>query len=1191
MYSILQREFYLLTLEGEYIKYNHIEWLRRMASSELQLKNLLKHYLVREFKERGVEAMCINEYLPLCAALLYPYVNDRIISDEKTKGTIVPIIDSIKKYTKRLKGLETYSLEGLRRFFKVNWMSSIDPNTQKSLLADAVSLITTFEDNGYFSINGNEKVVDVYLNGKVSYPDVSGNYGSDDYAETIEQNAFRHQNDENIPILQNDVTLNPLKEFLLTNFPLNVYPNTLKTYDYFWEYKLNSNQYDNLKDILIGLDLQNNKNLLNRDIPGYGTVARSIALYISEWYKRESTSLSGDRCLEELKLDSGDSSRIWDNAHLPQSYLHKEDVREKNRRQTAMCTLGGLPLKYVVKENPERFEKFVNELFNIQNREEEIVEEDIESIVDCFDDRNQLFKRSLKSGSCKEYLKSLVDYLESGNNEDLPFAESDMGNSPFSEFIKTLQEGYDKALPSNFFQKEIRIWTYDFMEEDDDSNLIESEFYVHIGFFKSNNVITTRELSKLGIMLPPEASMFDAKLKITLKDGSCTTTDEKRTYHKIGNHCDDFCGAFGSSLATSIDLFKTKDIALLIECGEYCKEFHLYTIPSYLELYATDNGFLWTTKKNKAAQKVVFYDKSIYAPSNEDNLDIQTKSFEENNWGWIYLTEAINLKDSTGEEITIGLEESELIMVDFKVKSLRKEIELSKDGCVECVIQDDDITEIPLLYFDDRKRPALSCDGMRGKELLENYKIDFKQISSHNYSEWTTNNVPPQGFLSIRLSCHDERKKKKQRKLEVYFIPGTYPIVKRNLKNNYIYIKGENVCILDESLRDNLTPADNNFNYKYKDSCDNLKSSIIPFRIGDDDNHIILKVYRSFNWTQILNNGKTIKDITNDGSERPPIALIIQKNIHLQVVNEEGYKIYSPCYQRYLDYFRDPRNLSFVKNGNGLSGFYIDDSSQPFLYCVYISSFDDNGKIRKIEKKKDDRGNEYVLLNVSEDYINEYALFYWSGELEDNPVKLEPGDLNKKPYHLDIPNPLSGKAVVFQSLCGCSPNLYFRPFYDGVKWDNYIQRYGGCGINYIIKCYELAVEHNTYFCVFPAIRNLQKRKMFSEFIREYAKLKNYIFSRKDEINLTRLAKELSMDWYFADSKILYDRDENHNKWMRECMRRILLKSPINKAVRNNDKKLCNEIARAMNNYGRDYDGCNNTEYRINFLNQFTDYIN
>jgi len=1170
---------------------------------ESHLLNLVKHFLIQNFKEQGVESMCIKKFLPLCAALLYPYKDAYIQKNEKTKDTILPIIKAIKFFSKVRKDLSSYTLEGLYNCFQHEWLPSLDSNQQVKLI-NGLSLITNIEETGYFSIKGNEKVYDFYLNQAV-FPDVSHKYGNDDYiiSESDNQNEEKRHNVENIK--KGLVSLSALKEWLLETFPLNKYPlGFIKEFSFFWQYRLTQEQYGRLKEILLSLNLKDNTGLLKEEPCSkvFGSVARVVALFVSEWYKRECCSLDGDRCLEIIGLESRHSEQIWRHSGLPEEYLHQNE-NENKMRQIAMCALGGLPLQFAYQS--DRFKQFANGLFILKNNEDETTDEDIESIIDSFDDRNRVFKCSLKSGSCKEYLLRLTDFLESGKTEDLPFAASDLGNAPFSNFMKILQEGYDKALPSNFLQKEIRIWTYDFMEEDDESNRIESEFYVHIGFLKNYNVITTRELSKFGIMLPPEASMFDARLKITLKDGSSSITDEKRTYHKIGNHCDDFCGAFGSSLATSIDLFKTRDIALLIECGDYCKEIELYTIPSYLELYATDNGFLWTTKKNKAAQKVVFYDMNIYSPENEDDLDIMTKSFEENNWGWIYLTEAINLIDSTGRLITIGLGESELIMVDFKVKSLRKTIEFSKDGCVECVIQDDDIKEIPLLYFDDRKRPMLSCDGMRGNDLLTNYKIEFKTTCDHNYSEWTTNNVPPQGFLSIRITCRDESKKKRQRRLEVYFIPGTYPIVKRNLDNNYIYIKGEKVSVLDESLRDNLSTADNNFKYKYKDSRDNLKSSSIRFRIGDDDNHIILKVYRAFIWTQILNKGKTIKHITNDGSEKPPVALILQENIHVKVVNEEGYKDYSPSYQRYIDYFRDPMDLSFVKQENRLSGFYVDETSLPFLYYVYISSFDDNGKIRKIEKKKDDNGNESFLLNVSnkEENKKEYSFYYWSGELEDAPVKLEPKDSEEKPFRFDIPFPLHRKAVVFQSLRDYSPNLYFRPFYESVMWNNYVQRYDNATIDYLINCYRIAVEHNVYFCIFPALRNLQKRHVFTDFIRAYILGLNYHLTNDDNKNLIRLAKELAMDWFFVSRRELFARlDDDSKEKMLKCMKELLLCSPIerrehayskifidrflksNRPFNVRDGRLPRKFLKALDRFN-DYDGCENTQNRIDLLNR------
>ena len=121
--------------------------------SETQLLNLLNHYLIREFQEKGLEGMCTNEFLPLCAALVYPYRNEKI---ELTKDVITPIITSVQNFTRK-KDLAQYSLQGLRSYFKVNWLPKLSFEEQKQLLS-CVSLIVKIEDTGYFSIKDNEKV-------------------------------------------------------------------------------------------------------------------------------------------------------------------------------------------------------------------------------------------------------------------------------------------------------------------------------------------------------------------------------------------------------------------------------------------------------------------------------------------------------------------------------------------------------------------------------------------------------------------------------------------------------------------------------------------------------------------------------------------------------------------------------------------------------------------------------------------------------------------------------------------------------------------------------------------------------------------------------------------------------------------------------------------------------------------------
>lgn len=201
---------------------------------EGQLKNLLKHYLVREYKARGSEAMCIKEYLPLCAALLYPYIDSDIKRDTyRPQETIMPIIESIKRHTRNVNNLNLYSLEGLRNYFGNSWLNTIDIDVQKRFLIN-ISLISKMEENGCFSLIDNENILDAYLYGKATYPDVSGNYGCQEYiGEEFIENVEINTDEKHQPPIEiaTNFNLDKLREFLRTNFPSSDYPNGLRSYN------------------------------------------------------------------------------------------------------------------------------------------------------------------------------------------------------------------------------------------------------------------------------------------------------------------------------------------------------------------------------------------------------------------------------------------------------------------------------------------------------------------------------------------------------------------------------------------------------------------------------------------------------------------------------------------------------------------------------------------------------------------------------------------------------------------------------------------------------------------------------------------------------------------------------------------------------------------------------------------------
>ncbi len=1172
--------------------------------SLLQLNNLLKHHLILEYYERGIEAMCVKEFLPLCAALLYPYKNEYFPPENKLQGNITPIIESVKSFTKKTKGLENYSLDGLRKYFQSRWLPTLDFNTQIRLIK-GVSLIDKVEDDGFFSLNGNDKVYQAYL--KIPVLDISHKYGELPF-ETPNEEELVMECNSTTPNPENDeeaISLEPLKSFLWTSKLSGLNTNSR----FFWEYKLNKNQYDSLKDILIKMNLGKNTCLLRKEIVGYGTVARVVALFVSEWYKRECDDLRGFRGLESIGL-TGKSEQVWTNAALPNTFLHQEGDRNQ-MRQIAMCALGGLPLKIVNSSN--RFKNLINGLFDIYQKGE-AADEDIENVVNSFDGKNGVFKKSLISGSCKEYLVQLVKYLESGNDSDLPFNESDVKESPFSEFISQLKEGYDQELPKRFFTPEIRIWTYDYFEDGDDSSQIESEFYIHIGLRKSKNVITKRELSKLGVFLPDGINTFNLRLKTTNNDATEIWSDEFRTYFKIGNNCDDFCGAYGSDITIPINLFDAKKISLLIVCGEYQKEIYQYSIPQYIELFSTDDFYLWTTRKNNAARKVLLYNTLVYRLQNIDDLVVYYKKNKNTDndytndkgtskeWGWIYQKDIIYLEDNNDEIIEVSLGASELITVDFRTKELGKNIKLISDGCVQAIIDGETCEPVSLLYYSQRKQFMLTCDGYKDNQLINNYKIEFKPINSHEYTDWTNTNCPTQGFIKLRITCKYSSKKKRPWTSIVYFIPECNPIVSRNLDNKLIYFNANDVCPLDKSLHEFSRKGNDSFKYRFQDGTEcGLDSPTIAFRIGDDDNHIIVDTYRAFNWQQIWNNNVRIKDKI-DGN-KPPVAIILQKNIRIKAVNENGYQVYAPQYSNYINYFENPLKMSFSENDGKYDGIIID-SKEAYQQYVYLSRYEDKSqgetKIREIKK-----GNENIILYISNDFKDQYGFYYWSGQIEDNPIKLVSRKLEDRKYEYYIPFRLTDKAVVFQSLKEYLPNFYFRPFYadENIRWGFYIERYKNVGIDYLIKCYQLAVEHGVYFCVFPALKCLQNRDKFTDFIKTFIQRKNYHLSNKDRDNITRLAMELAMDWFFVDRKRLFrDLNVEDSSKMCECMKGLLLKSSIERgehayALKFIDRflqdhhpfnqrngNLARQFLKAIDKFA-DYDGCDNTENRIGLLNQ------
>lgn len=414
--------------------------------SETQLLNLLNHYLIREFQEKGLEGMCTNEFLPLCAALVYPYRNEKI---ELTKDVITPIITSVQNFTRK-KDLAQYSLQGLRSYFKVNWLPKLFFDEQKQLLK-CVSLIVKIEDTGYFSIKDNEKVHNAYLN-LPNLPNISGNYREESYETVpptqVESNSTTSYESQTAhPVNQlEDTTLviekQPIEKGaqkqnrpkvhnreMKSNKPTENHPfcelyNKLlqKRGDaptYTWQWLLTKDEYNDIKECV-------QKNPIPSQIEL--EAAKLLALCLGEYYKREY------RCIPRfLQLDQAQQNAIIAKSGIR---LYPSDSG-RDARFYSICVDGGLPIYQTANTNSSYFIQALARLMYKYADEQDIEQGEVYLTKSGFSKALIQSYKDAPNGSIREYILN-------ASNEDRVWHESDDTDENFQKVQGLIDKGKEQ---------------------------------------------------------------------------------------------------------------------------------------------------------------------------------------------------------------------------------------------------------------------------------------------------------------------------------------------------------------------------------------------------------------------------------------------------------------------------------------------------------------------------------------------------------------------------------------------------------------------------------------------------------------------------------------------------------------------------------------------------------------------------
>lgn len=884
--------------------------------------------------------------------------------------------------------------------------------------------------------------------------------------------------------------------------------------DLMWKYKLSKTEYDKLLGLSKGLDLSK-KSVYSFRRDSFAPMARVITLLFAEWFKRYAKDTRGSDVTKEIKFNP-----VWDDfwkeTHIAPKYLHKAD--QNTAWVNSLCLLGGFPIQYItnVDECSRGRNRFKNLMKSVNDRE------NTDSAAEKFDENNAAFSQSLKSGSCKEYLDTLIHYTDNQNENDLPFNVNDKEIEPFKTFLPWIIEFGQDCRSDWFKYYDLELFfdpTENIDENEDFKNHISAYLSFKIGYKKDGGLIRREDIKRI-LKIDPK-DYFTIRIRAIRNNNNLNDNQEvKFIYTRTGHTSGTFKGTQSTSVICIEDILDIEKIEFAV-CegidGEYkiLKEYEYnifndsHPIPGLIQLYKEpkyESG--WNTKKTPGVTAILGQTEQFKC--NYENITL----LYDGKYFWHHFSDTFTIEDKDGKKHTFSAEHPKL-EVTFESSRIKSELCGIQEDCkVKGIFNGEYHSPIfPILLYGERTNQKGNKTGLNmsvkrdGKELQPNeYVIQYKQLDSREYKSWENNNRPSQGFTRIRIVSSDGTQSTNY--FDVFYIPYR-TFVTRNLEKCRIEFKCDNVTYVDtgESLK---------YGY-YQDSKPDLKSDEdIPvtksFQIGDDVNYIVLNVFRPFILYKLYKNGNvlTLKD------SRLSLQAMFRDELRLTCLDTEGCR----------DINQEVPPLDYNSALDDIIAGRPNDNNQDWLV------YQDNDAMPTTTS-----GRDIILTNISTKYYKQYHFFYWDTEAKDAvPEQLETSyeeNSKKLTVHCGIGRKRSG--IVFQSCYKCNPNRYCRPFYidsngEPQKSSQPIDSTGCIPARYgsqekIESTYEIVKKHKCISNIFPAFRILPKRESERNrcvwLILHALKVNDYLLKDEDLKLLTRIAEENGFDWLIMPRKLWF----------------------------------------------------------------------
>ena len=792
-----------------------------------------------------------------------------------------------------------------------------------------------------------------------------------------------------------------------------------------------------------------------------------IMVYLAEWYKRRYSGGESTSGQKAINPESSELKKLWELSGIDiNTFVYTSDKGDR-LWQYSMYVLGGLGIRHEL--GRKQSSRFLKQLCRLLNNENGILE------ADEFKEDNRAI--SFRGSIVQKH--SLYEFLNDIIGHKLPFSDEDIINpaSEVNRFITAIQEANNAVIRDKFdFEWVVR--------QAPENDTIERWLKVSLrpelngGLHEELHI---QRFSKWGIQNPGNLKL---SFSIRFLDGdNCIATstpfanfwstgDKEQRLIKWGAGTPKV-KYIPTSHFDSIEIV-AEDVVTQTIYGNIQRE----SVGEYMQFWRIDDFQDEWSSKNRSQKDtaVLFSDAYSLAGISEDTITRKPIRGRDGSntvlMNWYFINESVTLIDESDKKVTLhnrqGYDHLHIRTYDSIIRYL-------EGGQVPCTfLHEDEMEEIrnlPLVFQRDdiraihyETRDAEFPDKDTTPELIQ-----FKARDSSRYEDWTAQNEPPFGPMSLRVLI-----KEKDFKMEVFHLPSIdfeSPIIRDYSNSSIRYSQFQNDNIEHKELRDEIVL--NKENPLKPTVSISIQASAIAYAVID--------VYRPTLVKELIVDGRVLRYIQE--GEKLKLPYILKYRSSINDFSRNGYSRFTcsslPSIYKVIG---DPRIA--WQNAVNFEAEQLDSYAPKWLNIVFGDSLSSEWLNTLF-------GNSEILNQTGR------VIYYWDYRKDVDPQKIIPAK-----------EEMAKTSLLFESMIDPTEGLSCMFPHDPQSAFGY----NGKAVS-MLTCFETAMKHETYFFIFWP---LSKRLKFEEYVPQiYEPLlekREGKLTEKDIAALRRFAEEFRFEW-------------------------------------------------------------------------------